>query len=111
MKETKSYCVTNFGNYAEGFGTLRASGGDIGGGSEVLVLQRRFSDVRVYDTEICTSLESGGGEGGNNLPMIVEVLPFDTTQITSDKNWSHPKYGDPCHPLASGQHPPHGGDI
>lgn len=42
--------------------------------------------------------------------MIVDVLPFDTTQITSDKNWSHPKYGDPCHPLASGQHPPHGGD-
>ena len=38
--------------------------------------------------------------------MIVDVLPFDTTQITSDKNWSHPKYGDPCHPLASGQHPP-----
>ena len=38
--------------------------------------------------------------------VMVEVLPFDTTQITSDKNWSHPKYGDPCHPLASGQHPP-----
>lgn len=32
MKEAKSYCVTNFGNYAEGFGPLRASGGDIGGG-------------------------------------------------------------------------------
>jgi len=73
MKEAKSYCTTNFGNYAEGLGTLRASGGDIGGGGEAL---------------------------------IVDVLPFDTTQITSDKNWSHPKYGDPCHPLASGQHPP-----
>ena len=39
MKEAKSYCVTNFGNYAEGFGTLRASGGDIGGGSEMLVVE------------------------------------------------------------------------
>ena len=38
--------------------------------------------------------------------VMVRVLPFDTTQITSGKNWSHPKYGDPCHPLASGQHPP-----
>ena len=38
MKETKSYCVTNFGNYAEGLGTLRASGGDIGGGSEILIV-------------------------------------------------------------------------
>lgn len=52
--------------------SLRAKSGSYGGGSEVLVLQRRFSDVRIYDTEICTSLESGGGEGGNNLPMIVE---------------------------------------
>ena len=73
MKESKGYALTSFGMYAETLGTLRASGGDRGGGSEVL---------------------------------IVEVLPFDTTQITSDKNWSHPKYGDPCHPLASGQHPP-----
>ena len=39
--------------------------------------------------------------------VMVKVLPFDTTQITSDKNWSHPRYGDPCHPLAAGQHPPH----
>ena len=38
--------------------------------------------------------------------IIVEVLPFDDTQITSGKNWSHPRYGDPCHPLASQQHPP-----
>ena len=52
-------------------------------------------------------LSSGGyGKWGGYVPMIVDVLPFDTTQITSDKNWSHPKYGDPCHPLASGQHPP-----
>ena len=34
------------------------------------------------------------------------VLPFDTTQITSASNYSSPKQGDPCHPLASGAHPP-----
>lgn len=77
----------------------------------MIVMQRRFSNVIVQDTDISPTIEAGGGEGGNNLPMIVEVLPFDTTQITSDKNWSHPKYGDPCHPLASGQHPPHSGDT
>ena len=33
-------------------------------------------------------------------------IPFDTTQITSDKNYSEPKPGDPCHPLARGAHPP-----
>ena len=37
---------------------------------------------------------------------VVETLPFDTTQITSPMNYSHPKYGDPCHPLAAGARPP-----
>lgn len=35
-----------------------------------------------------------------------EVVPFDTTQITSPHNYSNPKAGDPCHPLAAGAHPP-----
>ena len=38
--------------------------------------------------------------------MIVDVLPFDTTQVTSDKNYSHPTWGGCCHPLASEAHPP-----
>ena len=31
---------------------------------------------------------------------------FDTTQITSAANYSNPKPGDPCHPLASRAHAP-----
>lgn len=38
--------------------------------------------------------------------QAVAVLPFDTTQVTSPSNYSRPDYGDPCHPLASGAHPP-----
>ena len=34
------------------------------------------------------------------------VLPFDTTQITSPMNYSRPRPGDPCHPLAARAHPP-----
>lgn len=34
------------------------------------------------------------------------VVPFDTTQITSAANYSNPKAGDPCHPLAAGAHAP-----
>lgn len=37
---------------------------------------------------------------------IKEVLPFDTTQVTSPMNYSNPKWGDPCHPLAAGAHHP-----
>lgn len=37
---------------------------------------------------------------------ILVPMAFDTTQITSAGNYSRPKPGAPCHPLASGQHPP-----
>ena len=40
-------------------------------------------------------------------PMAVaQPIPFDTTQITSPLNYSKPKAGDPCHPLAAGAHIP-----
>lgn len=35
-----------------------------------------------------------------------QAVAFDTTQITSAANYSNPKPGDPCHPLAAGAHPP-----
>ena len=37
---------------------------------------------------------------------VAHTIPFDTTQITSKHNYSKPKEGDPCHPLAAGAHPP-----
>lgn len=40
-------------------------------------------------------------ENGYCVPVA-----FDTTQITSPKNVSNPKPGDPCHPLAAGAHAP-----
>lgn len=36
----------------------------------------------------------------------VQAVCFDTTQITSAANYSNPKPGDPCRPLAAGQHAP-----
>lgn len=50
---------------------------------------------------------AGNGNGpGETSARGIEVLPFDTTQVTSPLNYSHPHYGDPCHPLAAGAHPP-----
>lgn len=37
---------------------------------------------------------------------IIDAMPFDTTQITSPQNGSHPRWGDPCHPLAASAHTP-----
>jgi len=50
------------------------------------------------------SSEDGPGRGTPIVPHA--VLPFDTTQITSPSNYSRPKAGDPCHPLAAGAHAP-----
>ena len=36
-----SYTPTGFGQYEEGVGTLRASGGDYGGGSEMLIVIKK----------------------------------------------------------------------
>lgn len=41
-----------------------------------------------------------GGAGGSGCAV------YDITQITSPLNYSNPKPGDPCHPLAANQHPP-----
>jgi DNA (cytosine-5)-methyltransferase 1 len=45
--------------------------------------------------------EDGTGRGTPLVPVC-----FDTTQITSAANYSNPKPGDPCHPLAAGMHAP-----
>ena len=37
-KETTSFTTSSFANYSEGVGTIRANGGDIGGGSETLYI-------------------------------------------------------------------------
>ena len=42
----------------------------------------------------------------NQNLCIDDALPFDTTQITSKVNKSNPQWGDPCHPLGGGAHPP-----
>ena len=54
--------------------------------------------------------ERGAGAADRNGGCVgradVSVLPFDTTQVTSPQNYSNPKWGDPCHPLAAQGHPP-----
>lgn len=60
------------------------------------------------ETFVVGSLDaSGGGADENDAEQGRLVpIPFDTTQITSAANWSDPKAGDPCHPLAAGAHAP-----
>ena len=52
------------------------------------------------------SRSTGGGGLGTDFDCDGGLIPFDTTQITSAANFSNPKPGDPCHPLARGMHAP-----
>jgi len=77
----ESFTGTSHAQYGEGVGTLRANGGDLGGGSETLLLDgTRVDDVRVYESPVQT-LKERMGTGGNNVPMLM----FDT-QFGSNAN-------------------------
>jgi DNA (cytosine-5)-methyltransferase 1 len=55
----------------------------------------------------CMSTGQAGAEIGTTLHCGHEApIVFDTTQITSAANYSSPKAGDPCHPLAAQAHVP-----
>jgi DNA-cytosine methyltransferase len=51
-----------------------------------------------FETETLIPVIGGG--------FSSDVTAFDTTQVSSSKNFSNPKPGEPCHPLASAAHPP-----
>ena len=52
------------------------------------------------------TLRAGGHSESHANAGVMPAVAFDTTQITSASNYSNPKPGDPCHPLAAGAHPP-----
>lgn len=54
----------------------------------MIVIQRRFSDVRVKETEISPTIEMSGGGGGGNPPMIVYEISEDEN---TDKKSHNPQ--------------------
>ena len=53
---------------------------------QIIFYGQRVGDVRVQDDKINT-LQARMGTGGNNMPMVAEVLAFDTfNQSVSDKS-------------------------
>ena len=86
------------------------AGGPVGGnqGGDFIVepvlpvhFQGRESNIDVGQ-DVAGTLGSNADRASGGAPCIA----FDTTQITSKANYSNPKPGDPCHPLAAGAHAP-----
>ena len=84
------------------------------GDGEIVLFEPRSQDgVPRIHGNVSPTLNTA--QGGQRQPCVVtfqdvtgdgDVLPFDTTQITSPQNGNNPHYGDPCHPLAAGAHAP-----
>ena len=110
-KDTPAFTSTSFANYGDGIGTLRANGGDLGGGSETLTLhadelanclqtschdysradgfntvvyENHPADSRVKDMgNTCTTMTSRWGTGGGNVPFAVQTIPIHSQAFQS----------------------------
>jgi DNA (cytosine-5)-methyltransferase 1 len=67
-----------------------------------------FVGTRSVAATLTRGAESSGkgGYAGRRQEDDINLVAFDTTQITSAANYSRPQPGDPCHPLAAGAHAP-----
>lgn len=71
-----------------------------------IAFDSKGTQVQTSQDGACPTLRSMNADkihsnGGGQI-----AVAFDTTQISSPGNYSNPKAGDPCHPLAAGAHPP-----
>ena len=77
-KETSVFTPSSIGGYRSGAGTLRASGGDLGGGSEHLIAQPVYEvhhqDARVKEANgVCQTMTSRWGTGRGNVPLTYGI--------------------------------------
>ena len=80
-KEPSAYFESSLAQYREGDigGTLKASGGVLGGGSETFLTQKVYethpADSRVREMgETCQTVTSRWGTGGGNVPLVQPVI-------------------------------------
>ena len=66
----------------------------------MVLLESNQNHATAKETEVCTSLPASMGMGGGYVPMLVDTLVFDESQITSPVNGNHPKWNDNCHTLS-----------
>lgn len=84
--ENYGYRLSGYGEFKEGIGTLRTSGGDNGGGSETMIVQKRlqFADAYCHHgyrlSEIANTQTAGGNisvRGDTSFVLENDVVCFD----------------------------------
>jgi DNA (cytosine-5)-methyltransferase 1 len=95
-QDAAAFTASGFGNYGEGVGTIRAAGGDLGGGSETLyvpdianclqttcddysradgfnmiakVYENHSIDSRIKEVDVSPTVRAAWGTGGGNVPL------------------------------------------
>ena len=91
--------------------SLRAEGFDAsedgtGRGTPLVPIAFSAKDHGADAGEVSPTLRSMGHASSHPNGGGQVAVAFDTTQITSPKNYSNPQHGDPCHPLAARAHVP-----
>lgn len=76
---TPSFTSSSFGGYSEGTGTLRAAGGDLGGGSETLVSTNRLVAFGEYSIDgSASTMKAGDYKDATDLITVYETHPADS---------------------------------
>ena len=108
-QDAAAFTLGSFAQYREGVGTLKAQGGDIGGGSETLIVgtltaqdaEKQFANNQAADTgtlvaepsvydmthacdviresELSPTLQARMGTGGNQIPLVLSENGSDRT--------------------------------
>ena len=76
-KEVTPFTPSSFGNYGEGVGTIRANGGDLGGGSETLVTFDRQSSGEYGTQEVASTVAARDYKSASDL-IVYETHPADS---------------------------------
>ena len=80
-EEPSAYFESSLAQYkqADIGGTLKASGGVLGGGSETFltVYENHPTDSRINEVNVCPTVTARWGTGGNNVPLAQHPISWD----------------------------------
>jgi DNA (cytosine-5)-methyltransferase 1 len=89
-KEPTAYFESSLAQYREGDigGTLKASGGVLGGGSETFLVQKVYEnhaqDSRLKQVDVCPTVAAKWGTGGGNVPLVQAFRKSRRAQSVED---------------------------
>ena len=76
---TSAFTSSSFGGYSEGTGTLRAAGGDLGGGSETLISTNRLVAFGEYSADgTASTMKARDYKDATDLITVYETHPMDS---------------------------------